>query len=290
MPSKSSRLLSEPLAQFALIGFVLFAASRILSPEEIDPNLIRVDASVHRDLAEIFSNERGRNPTKEEMDALVDRYVMNEALFREARGLQLDHGDEMVRERLMQRMRLMLYNGVNVENPPEDVLRAWFEENAESYSIPARISVNIIGLDTDEGSALETAEEVNQRLAAGEILSPTDYNIVRMKKRPRDNLVRLFGEDFVSELEAAPTDTFAPIASPRGFQLVQLQEVDPAVERSFEEVKNQARADWRQEQVQIEARAALEAMLARYPVDKEQYDPEHLSTEPQAATIRPVSD
>lgn len=265
------RWMSEPLIHFAAIGLVIFLASRALAPEAEDPNLILVNAKVHQELADLFETDRGRRPTAAEMDELVDRYVMNETLVREARGLRLDHGDQMVRERLIQRMRLMMYSGIAVENPDDAVLRAWFETRRGDFSEPEILSFHVIGLDSEKAEAEQVLADVNARLAAGGELGPLDYNLVKLINRTRPQLVKLFGEAFVDQIAEAPQDRFAAVDSPRGWQLVRLIEHRAPVPASFEEAANAARAAWRQEQVQFEARAALEALMTQYPVERLPY-------------------
>lgn len=271
MKNRISKFLSEPLVQFALIGLVLFVASRATEPEKVDPNLIVVDRTVHGELAELFRKDRNRLPTPLEMDELVDRYVMNEALYREARGLKLDHGDEMVRERLMQRIRLMMYSGVKVDNPPDDVLKAWFEENRDLFRRPTTLSVEIVGLDTTEDAARTAAAEMN-RLEAQELsLKAHGFNVIRLNDRPRDQLVDLFNEGFIADIETTDAETWQAIPSPRGWQAARMTGREEGIEPTYEEARNAARPEWRQAQVQVQAREALEALMKRYPVERRPY-------------------
>ncbi|MEL6476098.1 MAG: peptidylprolyl isomerase [Pseudomonadota bacterium] len=284
MPAAITRLISEPLVQFFAIGLVLYGVSVFTAGEVEDPRLIRVDAEVHRDLARIFEADRGRLPTVEEMDVLVDRWEMNEALFREARELRLDHGDEMMRERLVSRMRVMLYSGVTVEAPDDETLRAWFEERIDQYTQPARISFRVIGLDTTEAEARATASEINARETAGDPLRPGEYPTANMTNRPRPQMVTLFNENFVAAIEASPTDRWTPVETPRGWQLVRFGGLTPAWEPSFDENIQKIRSDWRSDRTHIEARAALEALQNRYPVERMPYDPAQFAPETAAAS------
>ncbi len=268
------RIVAEPLVQFALIGVALFAVDRATRPETVDPRTIRIDAEVHQRLADIFEESRERLPTPEEMDTLVDRFIMNETLFREALALRLDDGDEMIRERLMQRMRLMMYSGIEVERPAEEVLRAWYAERADEYAELETVSVQILGIDGTEEAARAEAEAANDRAARGAVIKPAGVPLVNFRERPRLQLVSIFGEDFVSAIEAAPLETWTAVPSPQGWQVVRFLGRTPARAPAFEEIRARLENDWRRDELHRRARADLAALRATYPVVREPYGPD----------------
>ena len=277
------RILTEPLVQFALIGVALFAVDRATQPETVDPRTIRVDAEVHRRLADIFEESRDRLPTPLEMDTLVERFLMNETLFREALALRLDDGDEMIRERLMQRMRLMMYSGIEVEAPSDEVLRAWYAERTEEYAELESLSVQILGIDGTEEEARAQAAAANERQARGAVIKPAGVPLVNFRERPRLQLVSIFGEEFVRAIEAAPVEKWTAVPSPRGWQVVQLRGRTPARAPAFEEIRQRLEDDWRRDELHRRAREDLAALRARYPVVREPCGPDVVKTDAAAA-------
>lgn len=275
--------LTEPLFHFIVIGAVLYAASVSLAPDTADPNLIRVDAKTHQELAALFEAERNRLPTRDEMDKLVETFIRNEVLFREARALQLDHGDAMMRERLAQRMRLMMYSGIQVETPDDATLIAWRDEHIDRFTTPATVDFDVIGLDADEAEAKRVAALAK---AAGPDFRPRAAGVRgvlrRLGPRPRDQLVALFGETFVAAVEASPEGAWTAIASPRGWQVTRLIGLTQAVAPPFEAVRDEVWGDWRATQHQKQAIAALEALMRDYPVAYEPYGADVISGEGSA--------
>lgn len=266
------RVISEPLTHFLLIGVALFAADLALRPEAIDPRTIRVDAKVHAELAAIFEESRERLPTPDEMDELVEIHLRNEVLVREARELRLDDGDQMMRERLAQRMRLLIYNGIEVPNPGDETLRDYFAENTAKYVTPGTLSFDVIGLDGDE-------QEVRDLAARAAEQDPDLFNVpgtprTRLEKRPRDQMIEILGDAFIARVEAAPMGSWTAIPSPRGWQLVRFRAKTEAVTPAFEEVRNALWGDWRNETTQREAREALASLMASYPVERAAYGPD----------------
>lgn len=274
--------LREPLVQFALIGLALFVIDRVTMPEAEDPRTIRIDGEVHRDLAQIFHNAEGRLPDEEEMARLARAFKINETLYREARDLQLDHGDDMMRERLIQRMRLMMYSGIDVELPSEEELRAWFEERVDVFSDPATLSFEIYGVDAEteaEAEAVRAAAAAAQ--AEGNRHRIPGTPLIPMRNRPRDQMLQLFGEEMVAAIEAMEPMVWTVVSTPRGYQVARLVEKSPPVVPTFEEARNAVLGDWRAEALQREARAALDALMRTYSYEEEAYTPEtiELATE-----------
>lgn len=265
------KAVSEPLVHFLGIGLVLFVLSLIFRPEVEDPRLIRIDAGVQQHLATLFRNDRERLPSAEEMDELVEVFIRNETLYREARALKLDDGDEMMRERLAQRMRLMLYSGISVDDPTEDQLRAWFEDRIDQFGTPALLTVEIIGLDGEKAEAQEIAATALAREAAGDPMRSPEVTLVAFKRRPLNQLERLFGTDFMDSIQALDLGVWTAVESPRGWQVARLVEMTDPVPPSFEQVAEDIRGRWREERKQTEARAALAALMETYPVERPPY-------------------
>ena len=280
--ARAKKILSEPLVQFALIGLALFAADLAMRPETVDPRLIRVDDEVYGELATVFHRERRRLPSPEEMDELVEVHLENEVLFREARELELDHGDQMMRERLVQRMRLMMFSGIVIPYPGDDTLVPWFEERADDYRRPATVSFRVMGLDGEEAAARAAAARANAEAAAGERVTLSGAPVVNFRARPRGQMVALFDDAFIAAIEAAPKGAWTPVATDQGWQVVLYEGSAPSAMPSFEEVRKTVWGRWREQERLREANAALDAIRARYPVERDLYDPAALDIDEEA--------
>jgi hypothetical protein len=128
----------EPLLHFVALGLLIFAVDHFASPASGDPRMITVDKEIETNLVSLFEEGQGRAPTDRELDRLIHRWLQNEVLYREALALGLDKGDEMIRERLILKMRMVVLNNVVVDPPSEKDLRQWFERNRSRYDLPRR--------------------------------------------------------------------------------------------------------------------------------------------------------
>ena len=95
-------LLRDPLLHFVLLGAGLFALYRLVAGEDIGPSEIVVTARTVESLADNWQRTWQRPPTQAELDRLVDDYVREEVLYREALAMGLDRDDTIVRRRLRQ--------------------------------------------------------------------------------------------------------------------------------------------------------------------------------------------
>src|SRR6187200_1000158 len=93
--------LREPLLHFVILGGVLFAADHFIVSRSDDPRVIHVDAAVDARARQVFKDARGREPNADELYALRRVWLDNEVLYREGLALQLDKGDDAIRERVI---------------------------------------------------------------------------------------------------------------------------------------------------------------------------------------------
>ncbi|MBB5350982.1 hypothetical protein HNR46_001216 [Haloferula luteola] len=135
------KILKEPLVHFFVIGALLFGAYRMLNPEVgSPPDEIRVSAGRVQSLAATFARTWQRPPTSEELTGLVDSYVREEMLAREAVKLSLDLNDTIIRRRLEQKMEFIVGDMGSSVVPTEDELSRFLAEHPESFRQPARYS------------------------------------------------------------------------------------------------------------------------------------------------------
>src|SRR5690606_26294789 len=122
------------------------------------------------ELAVKYRLQFGANPTAAQLERLVDDYVREEALYREAVAQGLGQDDEIVRRRLAQKLTFLLEDRALPSEPGVAELRRWFEAHAGDYATPARTSFHHLYFSTDavgEGPARIRAEQALSALVAG---------------------------------------------------------------------------------------------------------------------------
>ena len=110
----------DPLVWFVLIGLILFGADHYLNNQE---DQIIVDEVVRQRLATLWQTQSGNPATAQEVDSLVQSWLKEEIMFREAMRLGLDRDDTIVRRRLIQKLSF-LSEEVGIETNEQSKLDA----------------------------------------------------------------------------------------------------------------------------------------------------------------------
>ena len=267
------QLFREPLIQFFLLGLALFVAYRIIDGGERAerPDRIVVDAAQIDRLSGEFSRVWMRPPTGAELEQLIDEYIKEEILYREALALGLDRDDEVVRRRLRQKMEFLNESLVEIRDPTNEELQAWLDEHPDRYRRPAAVSFVQVYVSPDRhADPGRRAETVLARLSAGGEPDPgmADPTLLPDRMRASLNEVdRTFAGSFAEGLAGAPLDEWSgPIASGYGLHLVRLTARELARLPSLDEVRQEVERDWRNDRQQKADVAFYDALRQRYEV------------------------
>ena len=130
------KFLKEPLLHFLVIGAVLFVvySSMNESEEEAESGQrIVVTSGRVEQLAGIFAKTWQRPPTKEELQGLIDDFVLEEAYYRQAIEMGLDRDDTIIRRRLRQKMEFLTDDTASLIEPTDEELATYLAEHEDSF-------------------------------------------------------------------------------------------------------------------------------------------------------------
>lgn len=270
LSSSRSSLFREPLPRFLLAGAALFAAYHWLGKPPPHTHRIVITGETRAALRTEHRQLTGRDPSAEEEQALLDRYIDNEVLVREAIARGLDRDDVIVRRRLIQKMEFLNQDRDPIPDPGEDQLRAYFDEHAQRYAQPERLSLVHVFLAgrRDDGAAILAGWR--EQLAAGADRATLGEPFVRghdFRLLNRREVEEIFGRNFADAVFSLPAGEWsAPIASSFGLHLVRVDERRPERRPALDEVRDRVRADWREERRGAANRAATRRLRERYEV------------------------
>ena len=231
-PSAWPRWAREPLVHFVVVGALIFAVDHLLHADEA--HTIVVDAKVDNDARRVFHAARGREPNADELYALRRVWLDNEVLYREGLALQVDKGDDAIRERVIFKALSVVDAGTKLPRLDDRTLRDWFEARRDKYDEPARFDFQEAVLAGDSGEA--AVREFAAALNAG---TPGDAKagLRVFKGRPQANLVQGYGDDFVHALQAQPLGTWHEIRTKDGWRAMRLDGATPARPAVYESVR-----------------------------------------------------
>ena len=131
--------LKEPLLHFLLLGAGLFLLFAQLNKEENSQNSqhIIIDKNKVTLLSDAFIEENGLRPTDNELQVLLEEDIREEILYQEALAIGLDKEDKIIRHRLAQKMKYLFEDIAIIEEPSDEVLKAYLQENIKSFLLPS---------------------------------------------------------------------------------------------------------------------------------------------------------
>jgi peptidyl-prolyl cis-trans isomerase C len=264
------RWLREPLVHFAVLGVAMFAVYRWIAPP--GSRRIEISAATIDGLRQDYVRRYGTSPTATEETALIQRFIDNEVLYREALALGLDRGDIIVRRRLVQKMEFLTEDSEPVPEPTDTDLQAYLEAHAEHYAVPARVTLTHVFVSTDRhGSrAAADAAQLRQQLVAGADPSGLGDPFLpgqEFVSKTQTELQAIFGPAFVEPVMSLPVGTWSePLRSSYGLHLVRVRERSTSHQPSFGEVRTAVSQDWRAERRDLANREALARLRRRYDI------------------------
>ncbi|MES2607081.1 MAG: peptidylprolyl isomerase [Pseudomonadota bacterium] len=285
-------LLKQPLLHFILIGGLLFVAyGQVSAPavEEADAgisDLIVVDRAALLDYMQYQANTFESSVFNERLDAMSDEeraeivadYVREEALYREALRMQMEKGDYIIKQRLVQKVEFLLENlAINTINPTDAELSDFYNQRLANYQVDPSYSFTHIFFDGEkEGMdvARTRAEELLSKSAGISFADAGQHGdrypfLQNYVERTRNFVSNNFSADFVGELdELAPASDhwYGPIASRYGYHLVMLVNRTAATTPPLEEIREQVKDDYRYEALLSSREAAEAEVIAGYQV------------------------
>lgn len=271
--------LREPLTLFIVLGIALFALDRAWNgaPAPIgESSHIVITASQQSTLRDAFRAENGRNPTAEELQSHIDRWVEEEVLYREALALNLDRKDLIVHRQLTQKMRFLLEDASPLPAPSDEQLQKWLDDHPQRYGQPSKISFQQIFLSRGRrgahlqadaaqiGALLQSKPEAfigqGDPFTMGQVITAADPVQLR----------REFGAGFAASLKNLRINEWsAPVASGLGLHLVRVTGTSEFQAAKLADVQKQVLIDYQLAQHDLVSRRAIDALKKKYRVDVE---------------------
>jgi len=253
------KLLREPLLHFMFIGAAIYLLYGVFAEPvpEADDKTIVVTAGEVEWMQTSWQKRWNRPPTAQEFDGLVQQYIKETVLYREALTMGLNQHDQVIRRRLAQKLEFLAKDLVALTPPTEEELQSYFDEHLDRYQEPALYTFTQVFIDPDKrgDTTLEDAEAIKAKLIAqgdaiedpgalGDGLMLQDYY---PQKDPLE-IQKLFGSGFTeSLLELSPGQWHGPVLSGYGVHLVYISSISEPPAPEFTALRERVVQDWTME-------------------------------------------
>jgi hypothetical protein len=284
------KFLREPLVHFLAIGIGLFVLFDLVAPEEsnLDSKTIVVD----RDALLTFVQFRSKafNPEvaaarldalgDAELSMLIDDYVREEALHREALALGMDQNDYVIKQRLIQSLQFITNGFVSAAvDVSDEEIAEYYEANRDDYYVDPYVTFTHVYFSNDRHG-----REQARQLAETQLAELNDQNVlfsestrhgerflynVNYVERTEDFVASHFGKAMaaaVFELEPDNGQWYGPFESAYGQHLVMLTKRTEGVYPPLEEIADSVREDALRIKLDEQNDRAVQAIVDTYDI------------------------
>lgn len=301
MSKSATRLFTEPLVQFLLIGACIYGVYALFGTPEEDFRETRIMVDANRINAYIseWESRWNRPPTRQEIEAVIQQYVRETILYQQAVAMGLNEDDPITRRRMAQKLEYLTSDLASIQQPAEGELEQYFQENLVRYKRPDQITFMQVFISPDARgeTTLDDAEEIldqlrtqHQTLGEPDVLTLQAGDRLMLQNHfsavTERAIARHFGSGFaaaVMQLEVG--QWHGPVLSGYGLHLVYVSDSQTAPPTALEDIKAIVLEDWHVVQREKFNTAFYEALKENYVIIIDEF-PAHRLIEAPAAVIK----
>ena len=265
MPDRLRKLAQDRLIWFVVLGLLIFGADRLLQAR--DNNVIKIDLPLVEKLVAQWEGQVERRPNARELDALIEGYIREEILVREAARLGLDNDDIIIRRRLAQKVEFMMADETVAALPDRGALQRFFDENRALYDAPEALTWRHVFADSEtQARALRAAlnsDEGDWQNKGKPFMLNRQY-----ARQSEVELSRLMGTQFAAALFQQNAGNWgAPLQSAFGWHVVKIDTRHAANQAVFDPLIEKVARDYQKMQRQQAMAAAWAELRGRYEIE-----------------------
>ncbi|MFO1502237.1 MAG: peptidylprolyl isomerase [Steroidobacteraceae bacterium] len=209
---------------------------------------------------------------------LIDDYVREESLYREARALGLEQGDYVMRQRLVQKMTFLLESPDEAQ-PDEPALQKYLDQHLDLYrAAPAWTFTHVFvdpaahpGASAEHWASalLQRLNRIHARFSDAPRFSDRYPFLQNYVERTGEYIESHFGKAFAASLQSLPVDASrwqGPLRSDQGWHLVLVTAHVPARDPALAEIRAQVLDDFRRDAAAARQQQAIRDVMSRYTV------------------------
>jgi hypothetical protein len=241
---------------FVFIGaviYLLYGAFAEPLPEGDDKSIV-VRAGEIEWLQAAWEKRWNRPPTPAEFNGLIQQYIRETVLYREALTMGLNQHDQVIRRRLAQKLEFLARDLVALTPPTDEELLTYFNAHQERYRQPVLYTFTQVFIDPDKrgDATLGDAATIKATLTAqgdaiddpgalGDGFMLQTYYVEKSELEIR----KLFGSGFAESLvELSRGQWHGPVLSGYGAHLVYVHSINEPPAPVFTELRARVVQDW----------------------------------------------
>jgi PPIC-type PPIASE domain len=262
----------EPLLHFLLIGAALFVVFGLVNDKyssEPDKHIV-VSAGRIAQLENIFAKTWQRRPTTEELNGLVNDFVLEEIYYRQAVAMGIDRDDTIIRRRLRQKFEFLTDDIAAAATPSDEELSAYLAANADVFRRDTTYTFEQVYINPDRPGPDRESYVASQltALRAGEMVEGDSGLLpASLDATPSRVVDSNFGIDFSDKLDLLPEGGWqGPIESGLGYHLIRIESRVAGTVPGLADIRSIVEREWAHEKRLESRRIINERLLSDYEV------------------------
>jgi PPIC-type PPIASE domain len=247
------KFIREPLVHFLLLGVAIFVIYGLVSDGSgSKPGYIVVTQGKIEHLRASFTRVWQRPPSPDELDGLIQDYVREEVLAREAVALGLDRDDTVIR-RLRQKMEFIANDLAAQAEPSDEELREYLAQHPDLFRTEPRLTFRQVYLnpqrrgDAVQRDAARLLAELNRAGAQADFAAMGDSTLLspELVDVRASEVGGMFGERFARQVSQLPPGRWqGPVLSSYGVHLVFLEARTDGRLPELQEIRQAVAREW----------------------------------------------
>ena len=223
----------------------------------------------------------GAPPDPQTREALIDRDIHDEMLFRAGLALSLDKDDEIVRRRVVQKEQFLIQNLQAPAEPTEAQLQSTYLAHAAFYTTPTRATFSHIYFSSDIGGdagaqarARKVLAGLNDQVKRAPNLGDPFPDLYDFSAYEPEQVVRLFGHTPFADavFTVPPGHWVGPFRSAYGWHLLEVDTRSPPARQPLSAVRDQVRAAYLQDAQDKANATAFDKLDRKFTVVRQDHE------------------
>lgn len=280
----------EPLVHFLAIGGVFFLLFELVTPADwqTDERRVLVDEqallSYMQYRSRIFDVEQFKqhlaDMNEAERQQLIEGYVREEVLFREAKKLGMDRDDYVIRNRLIKKLDSVAEDfSRQIVDPDVAQLEVFYQKNRQDYFVEPTATFTHIFFEADKRGWQEARQAAEQQLKAFSGAAPSFSEAVtygdrfpfhlNYVERTQAFVQSHFGEAFAAELFNASVQQgwVGPFQSAYGYHLILEKQRSDGHYPALADIVEKVTEEFRRHQAMALKNEAVKTLQQNYHID-----------------------
>lgn len=272
------RIIRDPLFVFLLLSVaIFFYYSVVTDPEETGDNVVVLtDGDIDR-LVDVYQRTWNSPPDSLALTRLIEQEIRNEIFYNEGLKMNLDHNDEIIRRRLVQKYEFLIKDLSDNTGATEEQLESFYQDEIQRYQSQPLFTFEQYYFSPDKSdNPKDRAQAFYKQVVDG--VSPKELQYdpmhigIHQPNKALSQLMQSFGKKFSEQIEASEgLGWLAPIESGYGWHVVQLIRRDAPEILPFEDVRDQVSQDYRNNLLSSYNERIYDALRADYDIQWDVY-------------------